>query len=468
MLFTSSAIYACATSTCTTCTCMICANYAARFYRPHHHHPPTPRLAPATRRPKPFWITQHRGSAILVGGHTVRCHRLAAMSAHASGAWSRVAALSLRAFRRPVGIVAWAPISASPSAASTRAVSVYAMKRKAQEEDAAKAAAPSPYDAQSAREKRMLRGEGDRAPVTMDEGTAQTLREMRRCMDQRSWGDAVKIYEAAESTDGVLRNMALNACAKGFLYDKACQIWVKLQPEEKDIVAYSAMIDAARRVKKVNHAESLFAEMSVAGLEPNIVTYSCMIGAYSASGRPEDALRLFHEARQKVFEGAMNTSKQMLYTVAMSATARLGDYRRTRELFVLMGEDSVPVNNMHANALLTSCAGVADAATAQSIFEMLPLWGLKPRPAEYNILLSCCRNDLEKCKHIWAEMHEAGCQPNWKTNQTMLEAHVLAGDGPGAKALLDTFGAEFDWESRKAQTLVKRLNDLLAQPAVES
>merc|ERR1711920_876715 len=105
----------------------------------------------------------------------------------------------------------------------------------------------------------------------------------------------------------------------------------------------------------------------------------------------------------------------------MSAFARVGDYAKTRELFVEMATTGTPPSNMHVNALLTSCAKGPDAATAQAIFDMLSSWNLQPRIEEYAILLSCHRYDLPRCQQIIADMRQANLEPTWICFKQLLQ-----------------------------------------------
>lgn len=127
----------------------------------------------------------------------------------------------------------------------------------------------------------------------------------------------------------------------------------------------------------------------------------------------------------------------MMFVAVMSAFARAGDYAKTRELFVMMTEMGVPPEHMHANALLASCSRAGDIETAQAIFDMMPKWGLAPRVEDYAVMIGIARHNLALCKGFFAEMAQAGITPSGLAYESLLEAHVVAGDRAGARALLD-------------------------------
>lgn len=304
-----------------------------------------------------------------------------------------------------------------------------------------------------------LKSSADTPVCNISKDATKSIHQLIR---ERRYKEAMEVFHLAEKRDAILFDSALNACAKGLLYDKAEKVWNDMPQEWRSVVSYTTMIDLCKRLKKIQHAERLFNEMRAAGVEPNAITFNSMISAYSAAGQPQKALGTFEALRSSLLPGASVLTKQMSYLAVMSAVARAGDYAKTRELFVAMAADGTPPNAMHVNALLTSCAKAPDATTAQAIFEMLPSWSLEPRLEEYAILLSCHRYDLPRCQQIISDMRQAGVEPTWICFKQLLQAHVLAKDGEGARTLLSQADC-LDRDSSSVRKLIAEVDALMVQ-----
>jgi len=357
------------------------------------------------------------------------------------------------------------PASAAGLLLRVRAVTVYASQKKLEEMTLGGAnASLDTNNSEKVSAKRLLRGvQGTPSrPLADNPEYRQLVAEIHEHIRARRYAEALRVFDGVSDPDAPLYSVALNACAKGLLWEDASRIWEKLAPEKRCVVSYTTMLDLCKRLRKVYRAEGLFSEMQAAGIEPNSITYTTMIGVYSAAGDPDKALEVFEIARTAPSADTGIVNKQMMYLAAMSATSRVGDYGRTRELFLKLSEDGIPPTNVHFNALMTACAGVGELATAQAIFDMMPQYGLRPRLEDYIILVSCARFDLKRCLELVAEMEKAGFQLTDRVHTQLLEAYVIAGDGPGAQALLARAG-NLDEKSRKSQRLVAQARELIAR-----
>merc|ERR1712032_1113395 len=111
-------------------------------------------------------------------------------------------------------------------------------------------------------------------------------------------------------------------------------------------------------------------------------------------------------------------------------------YAKTRELFMHMAERGFKPNLAHFNILLTSCIKNSLTDVAQGVFDLIYKYQLTPSVGTWTALLSCNRHDLSRCLEIMQEMHQNGVGPSGLTYLELLEAHVLAEDFRGARALL--------------------------------
>uniref|UniRef100_A0A7S0AE77 Pentacotripeptide-repeat region of PRORP domain-containing protein n=1 Tax=Pyrodinium bahamense TaxID=73915 RepID=A0A7S0AE77_9DINO len=229
---------------------------------------------------------------------------------------------------------------------------------------------------------------------------------------------------------------ALDLCAKARWWQRAWKVWSAMPTEWRSVVHYSTMIDLCARCQRVREAESLFAEMGNAAVEPNIITHNNLIKALSTAGQPERASQAFQAVPRALLAGAGLRTQRSTYQVVMIAWARVGNYAKAREVFMEMSQAGIAPDLPHYNALLVACAAAGDGAIADGIFVSLLSAGLKPDVTIYTICISCHRHNLARCWELMGEMQQARLQPSAMTYVELLEAHVLAGDGAGARELL--------------------------------
>eukprot|EP00440_Ansanella_granifera_P067683 gb/GFBE01073421.1/.p1 GENE.gb/GFBE01073421.1/~~gb/GFBE01073421.1/.p1 ORF type:complete len:377 (+),score=54.36 gb/GFBE01073421.1/:1-1131(+) len=276
---------------------------------------------------------------------------------------------------------------------------------------------------------------------------------------QRKFQEGLAFFQGLAEPDAMLRSATLDLCAKGLLHHEAEEIWSAMPQRDRCVVSYTTMIDLCRRLKKGTAAASLFAEMLDAGIKPTILTYGSMISVHSMMLEPLRALEVFEKCRTEQFPSADNLSKKIVYQQIMGATARAGDYSKTRDLFQLMTDtDRLDPEVFHFNALLTSCAHRSHRRphVAMEIFRSMAACGLRPRVEDYTILLGCCVEDLLTCRSIFKDMKSAGVTPNAFTYQELLEAHILGNDVAGAEAMLKK-DLGLNMESSKVKRLLRQL-----------
>lgn len=262
-------------------------------------------------------------------------------------------------------------------------------------------------------------------------------RDMKSLISAGRFEDAWQLFTASSERTPFVYSSALNLCGKAGWNHRAKHIWVEIKQEDKDLVCYNSMIDACSRCKEIQQAEAVFAELEASALTPNLTSFSTMIKAYASVGRPNEAMQLFKQIPGDVFTSASEEDKRIVFMVLMLAFARTGDYATARGIFVDMMNQGLRPDNRHYNALLTACASAPHPEIAQAIFDQMFEIGLTPDVKDWSILMACWRNHLDKCKFILSEIQAAQLEPSGLAYQTLLEAHVNAGDTTGAKELLN-------------------------------
>ena len=66
---------------------------------------------------------------------------------------------------------------------------------------------------------------------------------------------------------------------------------------EPNVITYATLIDAYCKIQCVEDARSTYDEMTVKGLVPDVVTYTCIMGLCK-SGKVEEAKSVFREMEE--------------------------------------------------------------------------------------------------------------------------------------------------------------------------
>lgn len=257
---------------------------------------------------------------------------------------------------------------------------------------------------------------------------------------EKDWRGALAVFEEASDPDAVLLNDALVICSHGRFLSDGERVWARLTPEMKDTLSYNMMMKLCSRTRNVDRAEELYGEMLNSKVMPNVHTYHELLNAYAMSGDAERCQTFFDSLPDSLRMDNSNTVVLRCWQAVMTGWGREGNYERTRALFVKMVEAGLRPGVTHFNAMMIACARDADMATAQGVFDTMLAWKIEPGFQDFNILLSCSRNDLTRCRAIVEEMRARGLEPTRHTYQELLEAHVIAGDHEGGKAILNGVG----------------------------
>ncbi|CAE8615231.1 unnamed protein product [Polarella glacialis] len=306
-------------------------------------------------------------------------------------------------------------------------------------------------------EKRMTR----EAPVELQDDLRSLTSQISRYAKSGEYEKGMEVFEAIENPGTITYCAALDLCAKAAWFDRAQVLWAKMAASTKNVVAYSTMIHICARCTSPLEAERLFEEMKANGIPPNIITFNSMINVFAMSKQPEKAMQSFQSIPADMFSMASLGNQQTSFLTLMTSYARAGDYATTRELFVQMTTQGIKANNAHFNALLAACAKDGLAEIAQATFDLMKDYSLTPNTDNWTILMTCHRNNLQRCKEILQEMQLVDCQVSGMTYQELLKAHVLARDGKGAKELVEDLEKFGKWQNHSVmQRLLKKVQTM--------
>ncbi|OMO74543.1 hypothetical protein COLO4_26597 [Corchorus olitorius] len=149
--------------------------------------------------------------------------------------------------------------------------------------------------------------------------------------------------------DGYNANGELEAARKLF----------EMMPE-RNFFVWSSMISGYCKRGEVKEARNIFDRIPVR----NLVNWNSMISGYAQNGFCEEALEMFKRMQSEGFE-----PDEVTLTSVLSACAQLGKLDVGKEIYHLIMEKRIKVNQFVLNALLDMHAKCGDLAHARLIFE---------------------------------------------------------------------------------------------------
>lgn len=110
-----------------------------------------------------------------------------------------------------------------------------------------------------------------------------------------------------------------------------------------DVVTYNTIIKGQCDRFRWSDAKNLASDMEMKGVKPNTITYGLLMNGLLKAGKPGPCLTLFEVACADSSTVALTETVE-LYTTAITAASRLGDYERALDLLTRMQASGVKPN----------------------------------------------------------------------------------------------------------------------------
>lgn len=123
---------------------------------------------------------------------------------------------------------------------------------------------------------------------------------------------------------------------------------------EPDVVTYNTMIKGYCDGRQWFKAKKLVTEMEASGINPNSLTYGLLMNGLLKVDKPGACLTLFEAAYADERTMALTENVQ-LYTTAITAASRLGNYERAIDLVSRMKKAGVKPNIKTLTSLMSAC-----------------------------------------------------------------------------------------------------------------
>ncbi|KAF5176928.1 Pentatricopeptide repeat, partial [Thalictrum thalictroides] len=189
---------------------------------------------------------------------------------------------------------------------------------------------------------------------------------------------------------------------------------------DRNLVAWSTMINGYARIGFVNEALSLFREMQKEGIKPDEVTMVSVISACSISG----ALDMGRWVHTFIDKHIIKVDLE-LTTALINMYARCGCIEKSRELF-----DAMPEKDTKAwSSMIVGLAIHGLAEDALDVFSKMQETNVKPNQVTFVGVLSACahRGLVTQGRIYWSNMIGYGIEPLLEHYGCMVDILCRAG-----------------------------------------
>lgn len=123
---------------------------------------------------------------------------------------------------------------------------------------------------------------------------------------------------------------------------------------QADVVTYNTIIKLLCQKRKWTQASRLISEMESNGIFPDSRTYSLIMSEMLKEGKASSCLTLFESACSSR-STAVLTENIYMYTIAITAAAKLGDHQRALEYVARMNANGIKPNVQALTAVMGAC-----------------------------------------------------------------------------------------------------------------
>lgn len=161
--------------------------------------------------------------------------------------------------------------------------------------------------------------------------------------------------------------------------------------------------------KSPEEAEGFFKEMAELGVQPDLVSYNCLIDVYCKNREMKKAHNLLDEMRAKDF-----TPDVFTYTSIIGGLGLAGRPDKATEVLRDMREAGCRPDAAAYNAAIRNFCVAKRLGRAFALMEEMERRGLRPNPTSYNLFFRSFywANELEGSWKLYRRMRGEGCLPN--------------------------------------------------------
>eukprot|EP00930_Biecheleria_cincta_P014536 TRINITY_DN12467_c0_g1_i1.p1 TRINITY_DN12467_c0_g1~~TRINITY_DN12467_c0_g1_i1.p1 ORF type:complete len:904 (-),score=181.27 TRINITY_DN12467_c0_g1_i1:163-2874(-) len=285
------------------------------------------------------------------------------------------------------------------------------------------------------------------------------------CLASSDLPAAVQVFGEARVWLGAMprATVAFSLVVKAAMQANKLHLAMDLYKETKGsiifgVATFNALIDALVRGNRLQQARTLFKDMALQNVLPDLITYSILIKGYAAGGDLETAITLLGQMQRSGIAPDAVLFNSILHGCAQSQRRTL-----TEHVLADMETAGIAPSNFTLSILVKLYGRCGDLKAAMEVLETYPVkYGFSLNAQVYTCLMSACISsaELPRAFDVYQKMVNAGCKADAKTYQTLLVGCLKHGDAELA--------AQIVADAMKGEAARSSSNPVLGKDMLES
>ncbi|KAJ7569148.1 hypothetical protein O6H91_01G063500 [Diphasiastrum complanatum] len=236
------------------------------------------------------------------------------------------------------------------------------------------------------------------------------------------------IIERGFQSDVIVGNTLVDMYAKCGCTEDARELFNNMS--ERDVVSWNAMIVGYAQNGLGKEALALYEQMKQEGVQPNKVTFTCVLSACASLAALAQGKQLHYDIIKRGFQSDVIVSSTLV-----DMYAKCGCTDDARELFNNMSERNV----VSWSAMIAGYAQNGLGKEALALYEQMKQEGVQPDIVTFTCVLSACASlaALEQGKQLHSDIIKRGFQSDVIVGSTLIDMYAKCGCIEDARELFN-------------------------------
>mmetsp|Transcript_44399 Transcript_44399/g.128480 ORF Transcript_44399/g.128480 Transcript_44399/m.128480 type:complete len:1076 (-) Transcript_44399:33-3260(-) len=273
---------------------------------------------------------------------------------------------------------------------------------------------------------------------------SQELSEKSPCMDIHNYMSLIRaagrdkdvnqafkvlrrLRESGVTLDLAAYNCVLDVCVSAGDMKRACALVEEMKVSSSlDIITYNTLIKGYCACGDHKGAKDLLTEMQMAGLQPNDVSYNCLVNAAVSSS--DGDLREAWKTIELMEENGVAVDHYTI-SIMMKAMRKAKRPQDLAKVLALLDRTGIDIcsDEILLNTVLETCISHREYRRLEEVLATYSRCGLRPSVHTYGPLIKACSTlqRIDRCWELWKEMEDrCGREPKENVLGCMLDALV--------------------------------------------
>jgi pentatricopeptide repeat protein len=274
----------------------------------------------------------------------------------------------------------------------------------------------------------------------------------------RAFAVLEKLKKSGITLDNAAYNCALDVCASAGQLDRAHELIKEMRSNSTlDIITFNTLLKGHCNAGDLKGAKRLLVDMKEAGLQPNDVSFNCLINAAVSTRNGS-----FDEAWEIIDLMEKSGVKVDHYTISimMKSLKKARNHGDVQRALALLDRTEIQVcsDEILLNTVLETCIRHREQARLRQVVAAYRKSDMRPGVHTYGSLIKACSNlkKPDQCREFWREMQEVrGMEPNDIVLGCMLDALVCNGLVNDAVELFNKWKVKIQANTVMYSTIIK-------------